>query len=164
MSRKFKPVSIKRVLDEKNRELSGSPVPDITKNYLPKGKDDMEDLKTSLKKRDEGWFRERTDLDSSAFKKQKKGGMHHGKHHKKTKKRKTKKGGEIGELVKKGELVKNPMHVAVEKEREEKRLKAERKRLHGPRPLAPKGGGKRKTRKSRRRRSRKIRRSVRKYR
>ena len=67
--------------------------------------------------------------------------------HKKTKKRKTKKGGEIGELVKKGELVKNPMHVNAEKEREEKRLKAERKRLHGPRPLAPKSGGKRKTRK-----------------
>ena len=77
----------------------------------------------------------------------KKGGMHHGKHHKKTKKRKTKKGGEIGELVKKGELVKNPMHVNAEKEREEKRLKAQRKRLHGPRPLAPKSGGKRKTRK-----------------
>lgn len=71
----------------------------------------------------------------------KKGGMHHGKHHKKTKKRKTKKGGEIGELVK------NPMHVNAEKEREEKRLKAQRKRLHGPRPLAPKSGGKRKTRK-----------------
>ena len=29
----------------------------------------------------------------------------------------------------------------------EKRLKAQRKRLHGPRPLAPKSGGKRKTRK-----------------
>ena len=57
---------------------------------------------------------------------------------KKTKKRKTKKGGEIGEIVK------NPIHEYHEKEREEKRLNAERKRLHGPRPLYPKGG-KRKT-------------------
>lgn len=74
MSKKFKPLSIKKVLDEKNRELSGSPVPDITQNYLPKGKDDMEDIKKSLKKRSEGWFEEPIDLDSSVVKKPRKGG------------------------------------------------------------------------------------------
>ncbi len=74
MSKNIDSLRTRDFINEKTRELSGSPVPDIKLAGLPTGKADMAKLKNSLKKKNEGWFEDPEDLDSSVVKKRKKGG------------------------------------------------------------------------------------------
>lgn len=80
MSKNIDSLSTRDFINEKTRELSGSPVPNIKLAGLPTGKADMEKLKKSLKNRkDEGWFEDPIDLDSSVMKKKRKGGKRRSK-------------------------------------------------------------------------------------
>ena len=74
MSKNINSLRMTDVIDEKNRELRGSPIPNLKESGLPLGKTDMEKIKRTLKNKNEGWFEDHDDLDSSVVKKRKKGG------------------------------------------------------------------------------------------